>query len=314
MLRNRNASLIIGSFCAFAMLHAGFSSASPSIKAILQDLKPGRTVVLPPGVYREAAVVTASNVLIKAHGVRLEHAAIQGKAALVIKGDDVTIEGLECAHIYVSDRNGACVRLEARNLTLRNVHFHDSQSGLLSWKKDSGTVLVENSRFERLGRAHGIYIGSSPTHLIVRNSRFLSSMAEGHEIKSRAAKNTIERNLIASLDGVDSRLIDLPEGGENIIRGNVLQKGPASSNQDLIGIALERSRPLHSPSSTVIEDNFIILERRGTNVLLHQRKIPEARIERNKVIGGEDPGGTNMWFRDRAAAGLAPHPALPQVD
>jgi hypothetical protein len=281
------------------------------LKALLKNLRPGQTVVVPPGVYREAAVVTASNVLIKAHGVRMELANAQGKAALVIKGDNVTIEGLECAEIRVPDGNGACVRLEAKDLTLRNVHFRDSQSGLLSWNRDSGTVLVENSRFERLGRAHGIYIGSSPTQLIVRNSRFLSSTGEGHEIKSRGAKNTIERNVIASLDGVDSRLIDLPEGGENIIRGNVLQKGPPSSNQDVIGVALERSRQLHSPSSTVIEDNIIIMERRGTNVLLHQRKIPEARIERNKVVGGKDPGGTNVWFPNRAAAGLAKYPELP---
>jgi hypothetical protein len=288
------------------------AGALPTIRPLLTRLQPGQTVVLPPGVYREAATIKASNVVIKAHGVRLEHAAAERKAALVVKGDNVTIEGLECAYIKVPDRNGACVRLEAKNLTLRNVHFRDSQSGLLAWKKDSGTVLIENSRFERIGRVHGVYIGRGDTHLIVRNSWFLSSRAEGHEIKSRAAKNTIERNVIASLDGVDSRLIDLPEGGENVIRGNVLAKGPASSNQDLIGVALERNRELHSVNSTVIEDNIIIMERRGTNVLLHQRRVPEARIERNKVIGGKNPGGDNTWFPDRAAAGLPKYPALPE--
>jgi hypothetical protein len=288
------------------------ANALPTIRPLLARLKPGQTVVLPPGVYREAATIKASNVVIKAHGVRLEHAAVERKAALVVKGDNVTIEGLECAYIRVPDNNGACVRLEAKDLTLINVHFRDSQSGLLSWKKDSGTVLIENSRFERIGRVHGIYIGRGLTHLIVRNSSFLSSRAEGHEIKSRAAKNTIERNVIASLDGVDSRLIDLPEGGENIIRGNVLQKGPASSNQDLIGIGLERNRELHSINSTVIEDNIIIMERQGTNVLLHQRRVPEARVERNKVIGGKEPGGSNTWFPNRAAAGLPKYPALPE--
>ncbi|HUG79378.1 MAG TPA: hypothetical protein VML57_17995, partial [Burkholderiales bacterium] len=157
-----------------------------------------------------------------------------------------------------------------------------------------------------------VYIGRGQTHLIIRRSWFLSSTAEGHEIKSRAARNTIEHSVIASLDGVDSRLIDLPEGGVNVIRRNVLAKGPASSNQDLIGVGMEGKRFLHPDSSTVIEDNVILLERRGANVLSHHRYVPAPRIERNKVIGRERPDGNNTWFRDRAAAGLDRYPALPQ--
>jgi hypothetical protein len=284
-----------------------------TIAPILQSLWNGQTVTLPPGRYPEAAAITASNVVIRAHGVLLENTAIEDKAALVIRGNNVTIEGLECAGIRVEAGNGGCVRLEGSDLTLRRVRFRDSQSGLMSWNRDSGTVLIEDSRFERLGRAHGVYIGRGSTHLVIRRSSFLSSTAEGHEIKSRAAKNTIEYNVIASLDGVDSRLIDLPEGGENIIRRNVLAEGPSSVNQDLIGIGLEGQKFLHPRSSTVIEDNIIIMERRGANVLLHEAHVARARIERNKVIGGQPLGGTNTWFANRAAAGLSRYPALPQA-
>lgn len=288
------------------------TSPPPPIAPILRALRNGQSVALPPGRYSEAARITASNVVIKAHGVRMENKAVEGKAALVIKGDNVTIEGLECAGIRVQDGNGACVRLEAKDLTLRKVFFRDSQSGLLSWNRDSGVVLIEDSRFERLGRAHGVYIGRGATHLIIRNSSFLSSTDEGHEIKSRAAKNTIEDSVIASLDGIDSRLIDFPEGGENVIRRNVLEEGPSSVNQDLIGIGLEGRKYLHPRSSTLIEGNIIIMERRGSNVLLQERHVPPARIERNKIIGGKPPGGNNTWFSDRAAAGLRKYPALPQ--
>lgn len=281
-------------------------------KALLEKLKDGDTVVLPPGVYNEGAIIKANNVHIKADGVKLEDASVEGKGALVITGNNVTIEGLECSGVHVADRNGSCVRLEGRDLVLRRVHFRDSESGLMTWNRDSGTILVEHSRFERLGRPHGIYVGRGETHLIVRNSQFLRSSEEGHEIKSRATRNTIERNVIASLDGVDSRLIDLPEGGENIIRGNVLQKGPASSNEDLIGIGLEGNRAVHKKNSTLIEDNIFILER-SHNVLSHHRHVPAPRIERNIVIGGEPAGGTNKWFRNRAEAGLPPYPALPPL-
>ena len=281
------------------------------VKTLIEGLRDGQSVTIPPGVYREAATVSANNVTISAHGVRLEHASAEGKAALVVTGNNVTIEGLECAHIRVADGNGACVRLEGRNLTLRKVIFTDSQSGLLSWNRDSGTVLIEDSRFERLGRAHGVYIGRGQTHLVIRRSWFLSSTAEGHEIKSRGARNTIEQNVIASLDGVDSRLIDLPEGGENIIRKNVLEKGPNSSNQDLIGIGLEGQNGLHARNSTIIEDNLVIMERRGANVLAHHRHVPAPRVERNKVVSREKVSGTNTWHRDRQSAGLPEYPALP---
>jgi hypothetical protein len=284
----------------------------PVIKPLLDKLTDGQTVVLPPGVYKEAGRIAASNVVIKAHGVRLEETAHEHKGALVVAGNNVTIEGLECAGIRVRDNNGSCVRLEAKDLTLRKVWFRDSQSGLMTWNKDSGTVLIEDSKFERIGRAHGVYIGRGPTHLILRNSSFLSSTAEGHEVKSRAARNTIERCTIASLDGKDSRLIDLPEGGVNVIRGNVLQKGPASSNQDLIGIGMEARRALHETNSSVIEDNVFILERPEANVPLHERDVPPARMERNTFIGGERPAGNNKWFPNRAAAGLGAYPALPR--
>jgi len=281
----------------------------PVIKPLLDSLRPGQTVSLPPGVYKEAAAITASDVTIKAHGVRLEKAAFGGKAAVVVSADNVTIEGLECSGIRVPDANGACIRLEGSNLTLRKVFFHDSQSGLLSWNKDSGTVLIEDSRFERLGRAHGVYIGRGPTHLIIRRSSFFSSMAEGHEIKSRAARTTIEESVVASLDGVDSRLIDLPEGGENLIRRNVLEEGPNSSNQDVIGVGLETAN-IH-PGRTTIEDNVIIMERRGMNVLLNERHVPASIVRRNKVIGGTRTAGDNTWFPDRKSAGIGAYPSLP---
>src|SRR5690606_29444700 len=151
------------------------------------------------------------------------------------------IEGLECSGISVRDRNGACVRLEGRDLTLRGVNFHDSEQGVLSGG-NNGLVEIEDSMFNRLGeggQAHGIYIGGGDTALSVRHSHFLDTRNEGHAIKSRAPVNTIRDTVIASLDQVDSRAIDLPEGGRTIISGNVIEEGPNSSNWDSIGVGLE---------------------------------------------------------------------------
>ena len=46
--------------------------------------------------------------------------------------------------------------------------------------------------------------------------------------------------LVEEGDAALFRNIDVPDGGVVIIRNNILEKGPNSSNRDVIGIALER--------------------------------------------------------------------------
>ncbi len=283
-----------------------FRSLSEAVAA----LRDGDRLEIAAGDYREAARLTANGVTIAAaEGAALRDTAYDGKAALLILGNDTVIEGLECSGIQVPAQNGACIRLRGRNLTLRNVYFHDSQQGLLSGG-EVGEVIIEDSRFERLGavgRAHAIYM-SDGDHLIVRRSRILSSKDEGHEIKSRARRTTIEDNEIGSLLGQDSRAIDLPNGGEITIRNNIIQKGPNSLNPDLIGIALEKSVEPHAVSWVIVTGNTLILDRPGR--LMHSL-IP-VQMTDNEIVSGSPRSGNN-WHPDRTAAGLPPMPELARV-
>lgn len=291
-----------------------------SIAAALAAAPAGATVHVRPGTYREAAVVRAHRVTVLAEpGARMLGVAAEGKAALVVKGDDVVIEGLECSGIWVPHGNGACVRAEGADLTLRRVYFHDSQEGLLGGR---GRVVIEDSVFERLGgdaelglgQAHAIYAGHRVDELVVRRSRILSSKEEGHEIKSRAKRTVIENSVVASLEGRDSRLIDVPNGGAVIVRGNVLEKGPNSSNPDVIGIGLERGRDPtldHAVSSTLIEGNTILYDRPDLVRLYRAEDVPPPTVAGNTFVGGRPHGGDgNRWFADRRAAGLPSYPAL----
>ncbi|WP_179954215.1 right-handed parallel beta-helix repeat-containing protein [Denitrobaculum tricleocarpae] len=285
----------------------------------------GAVITIGGAVFYEAAVLRANNVTVRgSKGTHLLETAAEGKANLVIKGNNTTVEGIECSGIKVGDGNGACIRLEGDNLTLRDVYFRDSQQGILTKSRGGGRILIENSKFERLGgacgikcgRSHGIYIGMA-TELTVRNSVFLSSKDEGHAIKSRAARTTIEENVIASLDGKDSRLIDVPNGGEVIIRNNVLQEGSNSSNQDIIGIGLElayKNKKGHPVNSSLITGNVVVIEpsRRKTR-FVHSRDVPEAKVSNNTIIGGRKPDSSNKWYKTREDAGLAPYPALPEA-
>ncbi len=313
---NRVVTLCNGSDCQ------EFRQVSQAFRAA----KDGATITIGGATFYEAAVLKANNVTIRGtEGTHLLETAAEGKATFVIKGSNTTIENIQCSGIAVSDGNGACIRLEGENLTLRNVYFHDSQQGLLTRSKGGGTILIEDSRFERLGgacgikcgRAHGVYIGRA-TELTVRNSVFLSPKDEGHAIKSRAAKTTIENNVIASLEGKDSRLIDLPNGGTVIIRNNVLQEGSNSSNPDIIGIGLElayKGIEGHSVNSSLIKGNTVVIEpARRPSSFVHSRDVPDPQVTGNTIIGGRKPGSQNTWFENREAAGLGPYPELPQLN
>ena len=292
-----------------------------SLNKAAREAPAGSTVLVGPGIYREGIIVRADRVTIRGvRGAHIKGAAASGKAAIVVKGDDVTIEAIECSRITVPNGNGACIRAEGMNLTVRGVYFHDSQSGILGGR---GRLVVEDSRLKRLGgdiatdigHAHAIYAGKRVDELIVRRSRILSSKEEGHEIKSRARRTVIEGNVIASLDGRDSRLIDVPNGGVVVIRGNVLEKGPNSSNPDVVGIGLERTgnpKRDHAINSTVIADNTIIFDRVQNIRLFRVRGVPPPKLVGNTIVGGEEFRDlASRWFPDRAAAGLPAYPRLP---
>ncbi|MCW8832333.1 MAG: hypothetical protein OQK09_09935 [Colwellia sp.] len=287
-----------------------------SLQVAMKQAQQGSLIEIAAGNYFDGGVLKADDVTIKAEqGAHLSGFSIKGKGSLVIQGDNTRIFGLECSQVSVADNNGACVRLEGRNLQLSNVYFHDSQQGLLSGK-GSGLILIENSRFERLGKlgqAHGIYVGSG--ELFITNSHFLSSKDEGHEIKSRATKTIIQDTTIASLYGRDSRLIDVSSGGILEVTGCVLQQGNNTSNSDLIGFALEGTK--HKINTIKIQNNIFLLDRERGNRLLHTRgKIESMNVSNNIIIGrlsGNQFDESNTFYKNRKVANLKPFPALAKI-
>jgi len=261
----------------------------------LNALRPGGEVVLPSGIHRQGGVVRVPNTTIRGeigpNGERahLMGVAVGGKAALIVapKADNVQVVGHECSRIRVADRNGACIRLESSNLVVRDVHFHDNQQGILGGGR-GGRVVIEESLFQRNGhggQAHQIYISKRVDELIVRNNRILSTKGSGHAVKSRAARTLIEGNLIAGLDGVESRSLDVPNGGELVVRNNVLVKGAASENWDVISIAKEAKRyGLHEKNSILVERNTIVFEKEG---VVFTSDSPAKIVFRDNVVMGD---------------------------
>ena len=188
-----------------------------------------------------------------------------GKAIITegASGISVTLSGLTIAGATVPDGNGAGIRYEGGSLLLDGVTLTSNQDGFLGASDPAGSVTIQNSVVTANGagdgRTHGIYIGAIDRFEITNST--VSNTSVGHNIKSRAANNTITNNLITDVDGTASYLIDLPNGGNAQITGNTIEKGPNAQNP--IAISYGEEGNTYGASSFVISNNLLINDLTG---------------------------------------------------
>lgn len=278
--------------------------------------KNGSIIKLGPGRYHDAGILAANNIqVIGSKGTHIYGKATEGKAAIVVKGNNTIIRNIECSHIKVAANNGACIRAEGHNIKLSNVYIHDTQMGILTGKHP-GRVIIEESQFKHIGYhnptenvGHAIYVNGG--RLVILNSKILASKGEGHEVKSRAALTTISNSTIATLNGVDSRLLDIPNGGILKIENSILQQGQNSANGQLIGFGLEGVK--YGNNLLIMKNNLILMERSSGNTLLKKaNQIKNIMIKNNIIVGhGKTRYPDNTYYPSRRSANLPPYPQLP---
>jgi len=285
-------------------------------------IKDGSQIYFKAGIYFTGLKTSASNIeIIGEENVIFDDAAMEGKAALVLSGDNVLVESIECQNIHVRALNGACIRFEGKNLTVRNIYAHDSQSGIMTSFND-GFLKIEHSTFERLGGkatgrgyAHAIY--ANVGEFIFSDSKVLSMKKEGSGLKSRSRRTIIKNSVLASLAGRDSRLIDVANYGELIIRNSILQQGNRSSNSQLIAYGLEGKPQNYKINRIEITDNLFLLDRKKANVIILQKLAKEVIIENNTMVGdflyADALAKKNPWYISRKKARLKSFPVLPNI-
>ena len=213
----------------------------------------------------------------------------EGKATWVIKGGGTVVENIEFTGAAVGDKNGAGIRLEGKNLTVRNSYFHHNENGILtSW--DVGTVQVEHSEFgwngHANGQAHNIYVGG--TDKFILHASYMHHSVGGNLVKSRAAVNIITYNRISQETGDGSYELDLSNGGQALVMGNVIQQGAESVNEHMITFGMEGARP---SSRMLLVHNTIVNIRPSGRFFLHaQGTTIEAR---NNIFAGKAVLGLN---------------------
>jgi len=241
---------------------------------VAQLVNDGDTVEIDAGLYvGDVAGWTANNLLIRGiNGIvhlKAEGAAYGGKAIWVIAGNNTTIEYIEFSECSVPDENGAGIRQEGRNLTVRHCYFHNNENGILAGTVNPSTILIEYCEFNNNGfgdgYTHNIYINHVDT-LIFRYN-YVHHAKIGHEIKSRAHVNIIEYNRISNESGTASRCIDLPNGGISFLIGNIIEQGPNAPNSNIIGYGLETLS--NTPPHALYLINNTIINNRSYGRFLH---------------------------------------------
>jgi Right handed beta helix region/Short C-terminal domain len=293
--------------------------------AVAQD---GDVVRFDPGEYVDCAVWRASGLVLEAPegAAHVRDRACAGKAIWVIAGNDVTVENITFSGARVPDQNGAGIRAEGKNLTVRNSRFYDNENGILAGTVEGSTILVEDSVFEGNGKcaancAHGIYVNQIE-RLKVVDSMFRRQKV-GHHVKSGAlALEVIGSTIEDGPDGTASYLIDVTSGGEVVIADNQMQKGPKSENWGTAIHIAGEGEAANAPNYRISNNRF-----RSDNpnevAFVRNRTVIPALLEGNRLGGNvvplvgpgsvdSDQPGAEALARDRreegkrAAGGVEP--------
>jgi hypothetical protein len=230
-----------------ATLTVGSGKQFTTISAAVGASQDGDAILVDAGTYTNDYAHITTDITLTAVGGMVNMVSTQqipnGKGIFVTDGD-ITINGFEFSGVTVADENGAGIRYQSGNLVLNDCYFHDNENGLLAAADPTGSITIDDCEFASngvsdlsssgYGLTHNLYVNQI-ADLTITDSYFHDA-AIGHEIKSRAANTTILDSRIQDETGTASYSIDLPNGGNALIQGNVIEQGPSTDNPIIITI------------------------------------------------------------------------------
>lgn len=291
----------------FAPLTAVIILAAPAIFAATKSVGPGKTFDKPCAAFAAAAdgdtieidagtyvgdvcAFKKNNLTIKGVGGRAKIDAggknAGGKGTWVIQGNNTTVESVELFGAKVADLNGAGIRQEGNNLTVKNVFFHDNENGILGGGDATSSVVVEDSEFARNGAgdgySHNMYIAEIKSFTL--RGSYSHHAKVGHLVKSRALENIILYNRLTDETGTASYEIDLPQGGKSYIIGNILQQSSSTENPGMIAFAKEGKR---NPDTVLYVVNNTFFNSRGSGTFVSiVSGLATPVVLRNNIFAG----------------------------
>ncbi|WP_200958384.1 hypothetical protein [Massilia sp. Root335] len=310
-----NKPILSGSIAAMSLAAAFIGSASAATLSVgpgktfsapcaaIAAARDGDTIEIEGGTtYKGDACKIAGNKL-TIRGVngrpRIDAAGKEnsGKGTWVVAGNDIVVDNVEMYGAKVADQNGAALRLEGTNFTLRNSFLHDNENGILSNRNENSDILIEYTEFGHngfggAGQTHNLYIGK------VKSLTFRYSYSHdanvGHNLKSRAMTNTIVYSRFSSTNpgekgstapGQPSYEIDLPNAGTSYVIGNVIEQPAANQNPTIVAYGEEG--PTNPSQDLYFVNNTVVNEFAGGNFLFVSGKVSTPALIQNNIFVGE---------------------------
>ncbi len=211
-----------------------------------------------------------------------------GKGIWVVDGNNNTIENIELSGAVVPDGNGAGIRGEGLNLTVRYCYLHNNQDGILTNDNNAGTILIEFCEFAYNGTGngytHNIYVGTA-SEFTLRFS-YSHDAVGGQLVKSRAAETHLLYNRLTSEAGTTSFPIDICNGGLTYIIGNVVEQGVNDQNSNMLAYMLEGPNSFHPSWQLFIVNNTFVNDKSyGTFLDLSSSDTTPAVVTNNIFYG-----------------------------
>lgn len=246
-----------------------------SISTAVSSATNGSRIEIVNGSYSNCATIAAEKENIEIVGVCgrpiLQNSVCGRKGYFVNYGKNISFVNLEIKGVAISasdGANGAALRDQGKGGTkVLYSYFHDNQNGLLGGVGEIsiiGSKFENNGASEKPGLEHNIYLGGEVSLAYIKDSMFVRARYQGHNFKSRAKKVIFECSLAASLDGVNSRDVDLSEGNEAYFINSVIQQGKNTSNSNMFGFAFETDAAKAMSNSQLISlENTILIDDKG---------------------------------------------------
>lgn len=298
-MKRSAAFLIVASVCGAsvasgATLQVGPGKTHAAPCAAIAAASDGDVIEIDAGTYSgDVCAVNKNGLTLRGMGglAKLDAAGKNygGKAIWVISGNDTIVENIEFFGATVPDQNGAGIRQEGANLTVRHCYFHDNEDGILAGNNANSTITIEFTEFANNGfgdgQSHNLYINHVGKLVFQHNYSHHAKI--GHLLKSRATENWILYNRLTGEDGTDSYEIDLPNGGRTFIIGNLVQQGPNTDNGSIVSYRREGADPANPSNELFIVNNTFVNDRPNGGTFFNiDPGVTEPVVVRNNILVG----------------------------
>jgi len=282
---------ILASAVPAAVLHVGPQQTYLTPCSAIVAASAGDTVQIDAsGTYQGNVCAWTTNnlTIVGIHGrPKIDAAGMnaQGKAIWVVSGNNTTIENIEFTGAFVPDHNGAAIRQEGANLTVRNCYIHDNQEGILAGDNPASEILIESTEFAENGYSDGFSHNIYVNHIAKFTLRYSYShdSISGHLVKSRAAQNFILYNRLTGEFGTSSYELDLPNGGRSYVIGNIIEQGPRTENATIVSYGEEGAT---NPDSELYFINNTVVNNRSKGTFISVATgVPPILAQNNLFIG-----------------------------